>query len=406
MAKKHTLVIDGNYFFFRTLYALPRGKGKLLDSENDIGIFIRKLAIDFASEVRRFKPIVDQIVFTVDSKSWRKDFFPESDYKGNREVAEGEETINWENFSKATDEFKTSLKDRGVILHKVPGAEGDDLIFAWSANLNFKGKSVIVFTGDRDLLQLVNYNESTSSYTIWYSNTHKKLCVFPGFQTWLDKEDGSVTDIFNMSNTISGENAIRVPMRNMIKEMKLSVEEIHASSFGFKKVLTGDAGDNVRSAYYYTTSGKSGKSRTYGITDKKAEGILEEFEKKHGQFKVEYFFEESYRRQICNLIVKQLNADKMPYEQILMNLSNNSNLVLLHQKAIPESIYNQLFDLVEKMQNIILKDFDKITSKEEILKGSSHMKETFSKSSDFFSGKDDSDDFSFIIKGDEPKTLF
>jgi len=406
MTKKHTLVIDGNYFFFRTLYALPRGKGKLLDTQNEIGIFVRKLAIDFASEIRRFKPIIDQIVFTIDSKSWRKDFFPESDYKGNREVAEGEETINFENFAKATDEFKNHLKERGVILHKVPGAEGDDLIFAWSANLNFKGKSVIIFTGDRDLLQLVNFNESTNSYTIWYSNTHKKLCVFQGFQAWVDKEDGSVTDIFNMSNSIAGDNAVKLPMKNLIREMKLSVEEIHPSSFGFKKVLTGDSGDNVKSAYWYTVKNeKTGKSRTYGISEKKAEGILEEFEKKHGDFQVEFFFEESYRRQICNLIVKHLNADKMPYEQIMNNVQNNANLVLLHQKAIPESIYNQLFELVEKMQSVLTKDFEKLSSKEELLKGSLYMKETVAKS-DFFSGKDDDDDFSFIIKNDEPKKLF
>ncbi len=73
---RHTLVIDGNYFLFRTLYVLPhRSKSKsLLESNEEVQSFMSKLATDFSYQVRLFEGLIDKIVWTVDSRSWRKDF--------------------------------------------------------------------------------------------------------------------------------------------------------------------------------------------------------------------------------------------------------------------------------------------------------------------------------------------
>ena len=82
---KHTLVIDGNYFVHSRLFVLPRNKGEQLLGDNEgKSQFMRKLCIDFASETRKLSPFTDQIVVAVDSKSWRKDLFPEAQYKGTR----------------------------------------------------------------------------------------------------------------------------------------------------------------------------------------------------------------------------------------------------------------------------------------------------------------------------------
>ena len=115
---RHTFVIDGNYFLFRTLY---------------------------------------------DSRSWRKDFFPEAEYKGNRKQ---DSNINWANFSKTTEEFIQLLSKQGVIVSKVGGAEGDDLMYAWNTESLANDKSVIMFTGDRDLVQLVNKSQNNNTHTI------------------------------------------------------------------------------------------------------------------------------------------------------------------------------------------------------------------------------------------------
>ena len=58
---RHTFVIDGNYFLFRTLYVLPsRSKKKgLLGTDEDCNAFMRKLATDFAYQIRLFEGLID-----------------------------------------------------------------------------------------------------------------------------------------------------------------------------------------------------------------------------------------------------------------------------------------------------------------------------------------------------------
>ena len=57
---KHTLIIDGNYFVHSRLFVLPRPKGEpLLDNRDGQEQFMRKLCIDFASEVRKMTPFID-----------------------------------------------------------------------------------------------------------------------------------------------------------------------------------------------------------------------------------------------------------------------------------------------------------------------------------------------------------
>jgi 5'-3' exonuclease len=400
---KLTLLIDGNYFLFRSFYVLPKTSGKALDSKKEMDIFMRKLSIDFTSEMRKFRNIVDQVVFTIDSKSWRKDFFPEAEYKANRSE---DGAINWDNFHKVGEEFKAILKKKGVILHKVNGAEGDDLVFAWSVNCNLRGKSTIIFSGDKDLIQLVNRNSSTDAFTLWYANANKRLVAYEGFKDWMNTDDPQVSDIFSMQKAISSSSFLKEQMRNIIKESKLEVEEVNAGDFGFKKVLMGDAGDNVKPVYYYSEINKKGQNRNYGVSEKKAESVLLEFEKKYGKFKVEYLYDESYQRHICNLLIKVLSATRMTYEQIHRNIQDNTSLVILHQKSIPEPIYNQLFEHVESMEEKKVPGFEGISTKEEFLKDTEYLDDNRAISADFFNGESVSDDMSFIKKKKPSDEIF
>ena len=60
---KHTLLIDGNYFVFSRLFVLPKPKtGKLLGDDKQKKQFMRKLSIDFASEMRKLKGFVDDVI--------------------------------------------------------------------------------------------------------------------------------------------------------------------------------------------------------------------------------------------------------------------------------------------------------------------------------------------------------
>lgn len=397
---KMTFIIDGNYFLFRSFYVLPKSSGKALDTKKEMDVFIRKLSIDFTSEIRRFRNIIDQVIFTVDSKSWRKDFFPEAEYKANRSE---DSNVNWDNFYKVFDSFKEILEKNGVILHKINGAEGDDLIFAWSVNCNLRGKSVLIFSGDKDLIQLVNSNSLTSAFTLWYSSATKRLVAYEGFNNWLITKEPQSSDIFSMQKSVTGDSILKSNLTRIIKESSLAIEEVNSCIFGFKKVLTGDSGDNVKSVYYYTDVNKNGQNRTYSVSDKKAENILAEFEKKYGKFKIEFLYDESYQKNICNILIKNLSATRMSYEQIHRNLQDNTNLVILHQKSIPESIYNQMFENIETIENKMIGNFDFISSKEEFLKGTTYLDE---RTSDFFNGESVDDDMSFIKKSKTSDNIF
>ena len=281
---RHTFVVDGNYFLFRTLYVLPHNvKSKeLLGSSDDVQSFMAKLATDFAYQVRLFDGLIDKIVWTVDSRSWRKDFYPESDYKGNRKQ---DSSINWTNFSKVSEDFITLLSKQGVIISKINGAEGDDLMYAWNTESLANNKSVIMFTGDRDIVQLVCNNNNT--HTILFSPAHKKLYTYQGFSEWMNTEvDESQTDIFDlMKVSISPEHQARKLLHTLVKKKKVDIIEVDPEEFRFKKVLTGDAGDNVTPAYWYVS-----KNRRYGISEKKAEEIVLEFKQKHGGLSHMYLY--------------------------------------------------------------------------------------------------------------------
>ena len=399
---RHTLVIDGNYFLFKTLYVIPyMTKSKeILSTKKDMQTFIRKLATDFAYETRKFEGLIDRIVFTLDSRSWRKDFHPQADYKGNRKP---DKSINWENFTKIAEEFQQQLLKRGVLLHKVQGAEGDDLMYAWNSHCTIKGKSVILFTGDKDMIQLVNRTPSTKAHTILYSPVQKKLYTYLGFTEWMATSDTPV-DIF--SNT-SADAMTKKLFADLLKTKKMNIVEVNPHDVAFKKVLTGDSGDNVAPIYWYTTTLKNGKKRTYGVSDKKAQKILEEFQNKHGAVDPMYFFTNDYVLDVAQIASRVLNAKHMSQEQLVKNIRLNANLVLLNSTTIPESILDEMFRTVEKLITHKNLDISQLTTMNKLLEGTSYTKEKLSMTSRMLDDSDDeSDDMSFITDKKEKGKLF
>jgi len=405
---RHTLVIDGNYFLFKTLYVLPHmTKSKeILSSKKDMGIFMRKLATDFAYETRKFEGLIDRIVFTLDSRSWRKDFYPEADYKGNRK---GDKSINWENFSKVTEEFENAISKRGVILHKIQGAEGDDLMYAWNVECLSQGKSVILFTGDKDMIQLVNQNETTQTHTLLYSPVQKKLYAYQGFSQWLGSvEVKDDTDLFaHLSSQTTVESMTKKLLTDVVRHKSITIVEVNPEEVAFKKVLTGDSGDNVSPIYSYTTTNKKGHKRTYGVSENKAQLILEEFEKKHGAVNSLYFFTQDYIIEVANIAVRVLKAKHMSREQIIQNIKTNANLVLLNSKTIPPSILEEMFRTVEihiKHQQLNIKQ---LTTADKVLEGTSYSKDDSSKmTSNTLDDIKDSDDYSFITDRNQKGKVF
>ena len=276
---KHTLLIDGNYFLHSRLFVLPRKKGEqLLSTQDSKSQLMRKLCIDFASELRKMNPFIDQIVVAVDAKSWRKDLFPDAQYKGTRTH---DDSIDWSGVFEVYSEFQSILAKKGVVIHQINGAEADDVLFGWSTQLNNEGRNCIVWTGDRDLIQLVNYNNATEAYTLWYYNSKRKLIAFEGFNKVISETKlDSYTDdqlLFNMADTLTSSDAAKKDLKMWIEKNNVNVEEVNCDDFIFTKILQGDKSDNIPSVVTWTKAARSGKIMNYSITEKHANKILDQY---------------------------------------------------------------------------------------------------------------------------------
>lgn len=382
MIKKSTLVIDGNYFIFSRLFVLPRPKSipgleddKFMSTEKDKGMLMRKLSIDFASEMRKLSYVVDKVVFTMDSRSWRKDFFPDAGYKANREY---DDKIDWNGIKEVTDEFLTLLQKRGVVVNRVPGAEGDDLIFAWVTHLNTGGDNCIVWSGDKDLIQLVNYNRSTDSYTLWYDNTRSKFVSYPGFNKWLDTKESSRddVDIFSPSANFYLMDQVKDELKKFIAKNKLEVEEVYCDDFVLEKILTGDKSDNIKSVFEKPS--KTG-TRTFRVNPKKAKKILHDFKRRHKRFSSVYLFENDYKEEICGLVSREMKVTGKNSE-IKTNLEQNTKLILLHVSTIPDAIQKSMFDSIKELTSTYQKmDFSELIDKDKFLDGTKYITEGYNK---------------------------
>ena len=345
---KHTLIIDGNYFVHSRLFVLPRKKGQILLSDDESKAqLMRKLSIDLASEVRKMRPFVDQIVMAIDSKSWRKDLFPDAQYKGTR-VAKSD--VDWESVFQIYSEFQSILEKQGVIVHQVNGAEADDILFGWSTQLNATGKNCIVWTGDRDLIQLVNYNNANESYTLWYYNTKRKLLAFEGFEKVLNSrktEEMSNDDLlFNMSSDEVLHDETKENLQKWVQSNGVSIEEINCDDFIFTKILQGDKSDNIKSVVTWEKETKGGKIRTYSITDKSAYKILEKYKETEGEFYIDHFFNKDRVNLLVDIIYKEIG--KIDKQEIKLRFNQNLDLMLLHFNTIPDPIQKLIYQEVEK----------------------------------------------------------
>ena len=387
MMKKggHTLLIDGNYFLHSRLFVLPRPKqGKMLEDDDSRAVFMRKLAIDLASEVRKMRDFIDKVVVAVDARSWRKDLYPEAEYKGTRKQ---DSKIDWTSVYNIYEEFQAILQKHGVIVHRIDGAEADDVLFGWSTYLNNKGKNCIVWSGDRDLIQLVNYSQPNDSYTLWYSTAQKSLYTFKDFNKVLNKKSQISNEdfLFNMSSYSGMAEEYKQSMKNWIDGNKIKITEVNCDEFIFKKILIGDKSDNIPSVIVWQKEIKGGKLRTYSITEKLADKIYDQYTKEKDSFVIDQLFNSDELDTLSDIVYRVVGKSK---KNIIRNkIFENMTLMMLHVNVIPEPIQDQIYKGVEKefklLDNI---DLSKLINKDKILEGTDWLRVVTPKKYDVFDG--------------------
>jgi|TARA_B110000240_G_scaffold102435_1_gene115957 5'-3' exonuclease len=371
---KHTLLIDGNYFVFSRLFVLPKPKGDtlLLGDDKQKSQFMRKLSIDFASEMRKLKMFVDDVVLTVDSKSWRKDLYPEAQYKGTRKQ---NKTVDWTAVYEVYEAFQEIVATKGVTVHQIQGAEADDVIFGWSAALNARGKSTLVWSGDRDLIQLVNYSTTNDAHTLWYYNTKKSLYGYKGFEAdMVASSSKSMTEddmLFNMGGQHMMRDAYQTDILDWITANKIGITEVDCDEFIFQKILTGDKSDNIPSVVTWQKEMKNGKLRNYSITDKTAQSIFDQFVKEYKDFKIDYLFSSEAKDTLTDIIYRVVGHSSQTL--IKANLTQNIGLMLLHNNTIPDPISKAIYAAIEKDWEGAIDNKDAIMEMDKILEGTTWL---------------------------------
>lgn len=329
-----TLIFDGNYLFYKSLFVFSSyGKsGRLLEDETDQAMFIRKIATDMSYAIRQFgNP--DHVIFTIDSRSWRKDVaIEDGSYKSNRE--KDESSVNWEAFYNLMNDFSKVLMSRGFVVSRQEKAEGDDLMALWSKALMENGMDSIVITGDRDLTQTVALN-SSGNYTVVYNpNSKSRKIVAPnGFRNWINTDK---VDIFNVDSYMNrGKDLIQEALNS------IDIEEIDPFYVIFEKVIMGDAGDAVPPIFTWQKDGK-----TFRITPAKCQRIWEILNKVKPLTDI---MDLPSRASEIAAAISATVKHNPPADLIRHNLERNIQLVFLDERVIPASIQEEFRPHVESL---------------------------------------------------------
>lgn len=332
--KRFVLIIDGHNFFFRSLWSCFRqGKSKVLVTQKDIDSYEKKLMVDFCSIVKSVGSIITDIVFVIDSHSWRKDLLLQQEYKGNRK--KNQDNIDKNGFVLTTNNFIETLKSIGVKVSQSERSEGDDLIYAWSEKLFNEGKSSLIFSTDRDLNQLMKCVGET--HIVQYSPMSNKLFVSKGTEDMIlglkNRPAPTQENLFNEVFTISIEND---PFERFLENV--SVELVNPEKIRFIKIIGGDVSDNIYSVYY-----KSGNETTRGkgIGPKTVEKIYDEFKKRLGcDFDYHIYCQEDSMKLLCNVIydIAKINDEEFTRRMLVENIKTNVSLVSLTDESIPDDV--------------------------------------------------------------------
>jgi 5'-3' exonuclease len=329
------ILIDGNYIFHKTFgvfagYGSNVDPGKILKSKSDQSLFIRKVSTDLTAALKLL-PIGGRLIFTSDSRSWRKEVeIEDGGYKSGRVK---DENVDWSIFFELMESFGNHLEKMGFIFSKIEGAEGDDLLLYWSQKLNGEGQSCIIISGDKDLHQLARMKGPDVWTATWNSNSKKNVLSVPAGwkENWLNEVKTEVS-IFNMGSTISPE---KERLKDFIK--KVDIEEINSFPFIFNKVLIGDKGDSVPSVWEFESAGK-----TTRFTPKSAEKLYDLFlESKWKNLSIkDLVVDEEFLNWISPLILKIGKGVDSSENRIKVkhNFLRNLKLMWLDDQVIPEKV--------------------------------------------------------------------
>ena len=207
------VLIDTANMFFRARHSAYRAA----DTEERVAFALHVTLMAVNKVVRRFE--ADHVVFALEGRSWRKDFY--KPYKANRaetraamSAAESEEDrLFWETYDQLT-KYLSERTNTSVIRHAQ--AEADDVIARWIA-LHPQDHHIII-SSDTDFVQLVSDN--------------------------VDQYNGITDQLITVQGVFDAKG-----QRVKDKKTKQDLPVPDPEWLLFEKCMRGDASDNVFSAY-------------------------------------------------------------------------------------------------------------------------------------------------------------
>ncbi len=137
------VLVDGSSYVFRAFHALPMlttSDGHNTGAVRGVISMLRKLVTQYPDS-----PVV--VVFDAKGKTFRSDIYPE--YKAHRPPMPDE-------LREQIEPIHAIVQAMGLPFLCVDGVEADDVIGTLARQVSEQGREVVVSTGDKDMVQLVN----------------------------------------------------------------------------------------------------------------------------------------------------------------------------------------------------------------------------------------------------------
>lgn len=167
------VLFDGNYLFHKTFsvfstYYKWQDMAEVLADKEKRQVLLRKCIIDMCYALKRFEKDLTRVAFVIDSHSWRYNFYDDYKYALTRTY-----DSSHQGFIDCLYEFEALLRKKGIIVSRVQGAEGDDLIYVWSLYFGYcLDEPMVIITGDSDIRQIMNKNVAL------FNNNSKNLKLY------------------------------------------------------------------------------------------------------------------------------------------------------------------------------------------------------------------------------------
>ncbi len=143
MAETTLLLVDGNNLLFRSFYAMPR----LTRSDGQPNGALHGFAATLKKILREEAPQFAAVAFDAPGPTFRHEAF--SEYKANRPEMPAE-------LARQVPFTRDLSRVLGVAVLEVAGVEADDVIGTLARAGSGRGYRVVIVSGDKDLLQLVD----------------------------------------------------------------------------------------------------------------------------------------------------------------------------------------------------------------------------------------------------------